>query len=68
MCGRPEVPRILGNSLDCWSSLNHEEYRWWAQQDSNLRHADYESFLVVFCLVSLSAAWFGSVGFLKPFP
>jgi len=34
---------------------------------SNLRHADYELFQTVFCLVSLSAAWFGSVSLLKPF-
>ena len=30
-------------SLDCYFSHNHAENRWWAQQDSNLRHADYES-------------------------
>ena len=46
--------------------LETAEY-WWAQQDSNLRHADYELFQEVFCLVLLSAAWFGSVGFFKPF-
>jgi hypothetical protein len=41
--------------------------KWWAQLDSNQRHADYELFRAMFCLVSLSAAWFGSVGFFKPF-
>jgi hypothetical protein len=29
--------------LDCYFSCNHAENDWWAQQDSNLRHADYES-------------------------
>ncbi len=30
-------------SLYRYESFNHAENGWWAQQDSNLRHADYES-------------------------
>jgi len=51
--------------IDC---LNKANVGWWAQLDSNQRHADYESSEVSVCLVWASAAWSISVGYFKPFP
>jgi hypothetical protein len=37
-----KVPSLL-EMLVSFGWLETAENRWWAQQDSNLRHADYES-------------------------